>query len=121
RDKIFAALEGCESAFAFYERDLREQIATFNFALDATAKLSREEFAERLPAYAPCGEIPTDELFKAQSFVIPFDKHWTYREEARAYDYEVLHNRTTFAADCSQILPTKDFSIPVAAVQVSWF
>lgn len=121
RDKILAALEGCESAFAFYEQDLREQIAMYNFALDATAKMSREEFAEKLPPYAACGAIPTNDFFKAQSFVIPFEQQWTNREEAREYAYRVLHNRTTFAADGSQILPTKDFSIPVAAVQVGWF
>ncbi len=121
RDKILAALEGCESAFALYESDLREQISTFNFALDATAKMSRQAFAERLPVAASCGAIPTDELFNAQSFVIPFDKHWSNREAAREYAYQVLENRTTFAADGSQILPTKDFSIPVAAVQIGWF
>src|SRR5262245_5248380 len=121
RDKILAALEGCESAFALYENDLREQIATYNVALDATAKMNREEFAAKLPASAPCGAIPTEDFFNAQSFVIPFNQQWTNREEAREYAYQVLQNRTTFAADGSQILPTKDFSIPVAAVQIGWF
>src|SRR5262249_56345768 len=116
RDKILAALESCESEFAFYEHDLREQITAYNFALQSAAIMSREEITRRLAISSSCGAIPTEEFSRAHSFVIPFEHQWENREEARAYAFQALHKHTTFAADGSQIMPSKDFSIPVAAV-----
>ena len=58
---------------------------------------------------------------KTGDIVIPFDHEWQNREEARRWSFETLLGRTTFSADGSQILPSKDFSVPVAAVQVGWF
>src|SRR5262249_44104466 len=102
REKILAALDGCESAFALYENDLREQIVLYTFALQATATLSQEMVMTRLLFDSSCGAIPTKEFFQAQSFVISFEHQWANREEAREYAYHALHNRTTFAADGSQ-------------------
>ena len=67
------------------------------------------------------GALPTQEFDLARSLVIPFEQQWSNHEQAREWAFETLLGRTTFAADGSQILPTKDFSVPVAAVQVAWF
>jgi hypothetical protein len=53
--------------------------------------------------------------------IIPFRERWRSHEEARRWAISVLHNRTTFAADGSQLLPGREVSIPIAAVQVAWF
>lgn len=121
RDKMLSALESCESEFAFYENDLKEQIAAYNLALEKACALSREELGARLELANAPGAIPVEEFFQAQSFIIPFAEQWTNREQARDWAYQALLGRTTFAADGSQIMPTKDFSIPIAAVQVGWF
>jgi hypothetical protein len=122
REKIFSALEKCAGEFALYEREVREQVAAYNLALDATARMSEDEIAVRLlTSTGPTGALPTPESFDTQSFVIPFSHEFPNRDAARQWAYEVLLNRTTFAADGSQIMPTKDFSIPIAAVQIGWF
>jgi hypothetical protein len=121
RDKILSALENCESEFAFYENDLKEQIAAYNEALEKVCTLKREEVSARLELSNAPGAIPVEEFFQNQSFFIPFTELWTNREQARDWAYRALLGRTTFAADGSQIMPTKDFSIPIAAVQVGWF
>lgn len=121
RDKILSALENCESEFAFYESDLKEQIAAYNQALEQFCGMSREEVNAQLDLSNAPGAVPADEFFNWQSFIIPFTEIWTNREQAREWAYQALLGRTTFAADGSQIMPTKDFSIPIAAVQVGWF
>jgi hypothetical protein len=121
RDKILSALEGCESEFAFYESDLKEQIASYNQTLENVCAMDRAELSARLELSNAPGAIPTEEFYDSQSFFIPFEPFWTNREQARAWAYQILLGRTTFAADGSQIMPTKDFSIPIAAVQVGWF
>jgi hypothetical protein len=121
RDKILSALESCESEFAFYESDLKEQIASYNQALEQVCAMNPEELSAKLELSNAPGAIPTKEFFDKQSFIIPFSEVWTNREQAREWAYQALLGRTTFAADGSQIMPTKDFSIPIAAVQVGWF
>ncbi len=122
REKILTALENCAGEFALYDREVREQVASYNQALIEIASMSIEELTAKLAeSKTATGAIPTEEFYQAHSFVIPFDQEFTNREEAREWAYQVLLNRTTFAADGSQVMPTKDFSIPVAAVQVGWF
>ncbi|MFN2595924.1 MAG: DNA double-strand break repair nuclease NurA, partial [Pyrinomonadaceae bacterium] len=71
-------------------------------------------------ARAP-GALPTEEIGQAGSFVVPFGRAWRTHEEARAWAVDALSDRVTFAADGSQIMPGREVSLPVAAVQVAWF
>jgi hypothetical protein len=121
REKILAALESRRGEFARYESDLRHQYAVYGRALDEFLSIERDQLIKRLQCASSPGAVPADEFFQANSFVIAFEKDWSNREESRAWAYETLLGRTTFAADGSQIIPTKDFSVPVAAVQVGWF
>lgn len=56
-----------------------------------------------------------------QGGIIPWGHRWQNREESLNWVREVLTGVATFAVDGSQIYPSKDFSIPVALVQVGWF
>jgi hypothetical protein len=67
------------------------------------------------------GALPTGELDRAGAFVVPFGERWRSHEEARRWALEVLRGRVTCAADGSQILPGREISLPVAAVQAAWF
>ncbi|HJR07619.1 MAG TPA: DNA double-strand break repair nuclease NurA [Pyrinomonadaceae bacterium] len=67
------------------------------------------------------GALPADELERAGAFVVPFAERWRSHEEARRWSVEVLKGRVTCAADGSQILPGREISLPVAAVQAAWF
>jgi len=67
------------------------------------------------------GALPTAEIEREGRFVVPFGRRWRSHEEARGWAVDALTNRATFAADGSQLLPGREVSMPVAAVQVAWF
>jgi hypothetical protein len=69
----------------------------------------------------PKGALPTPEWDEATKLCLPFGRQWANHEEARAWALEVLTGRPVAAVDGSQIPPTKDFNIPVGAIQVGWF
>lgn len=121
REKILSALEGRRADFTHFESESRAQFDYYARELDRLVSLSRSELKERLEKSNAPGALPTEEFNLASSLIIPFEEEWSNHEEARAWAYTTLMGRTTFAADGSQILPSKDFSIPVAAVQVGWF
>ncbi|HKS43277.1 MAG TPA: hypothetical protein VJX74_21865, partial [Blastocatellia bacterium] len=117
RNKILAALESRRADFAHFQSDLRDQLGAYGEALDQINSISRDELIARLNEWEAPGALPAE----GGDIVIPFDHEWQNREEARRWGFETLLGRTTFSADGSQILPSKDFSVPVAAVQVGWF
>jgi hypothetical protein len=121
REKILSALDSRRNEFTDFQSDLRSQYAAYGEALKGASEISGDDLTERLRDFPAPGALPTQEYAEARLFVIPFEREWRNHEEARAWAFETLLGRTTFAADGSQILPTKDFSVPVAAVQVGWF
>ncbi|HLL70808.1 MAG TPA: DNA double-strand break repair nuclease NurA [Pyrinomonadaceae bacterium] len=82
---------------------------------------SAAERAIQAGAARAAGALPSDELERAGAFVVPFTPRWRSHEEARRWAVEVLRGRVTCAADGSQILPGREISLPVAAVQAAWF
>lgn len=115
-----AALESRRADFADYDTDFRAQMQIYATALDQLARLGGDELRARLDERQAPGALPTRELDHAGSLIVPFAHKWRTHEDARHWSLETLSGRTTFAADGSQILPSKDFSVPVAAVQVAW-
>jgi len=67
------------------------------------------------------GALPSNELERAGGFVVSFEERWRSHEEARRWALQVLTGRVTCAADGSQIMPGREISLPVAAVQAAWF
>jgi hypothetical protein len=67
------------------------------------------------------GAIPSDELDKLKTFSVLFSESWANHEEARSWANEILQNRTTFAADGSQLFSEREVSLPVGAIQIGWF
>ncbi len=101
---------------AGYARRLAGAGARTNAEIRRDAKAGIEAGAARAP-----GALPTGELDRVKSFVVPFGRRWRTHEESRAWAVDALLERATFAADGSQILPGREVSMPVAAVQVAWF
>ena len=102
----------------------REQADDLNFYLNALAvveKLSSGEIREKLAGAEFVGALPADELNERKSFTFPFAPKWGNHEEARAWAARILENRTTFAADGSQLYAEKETSLPIAAIQIGWF
>jgi NurA domain len=119
-DKIIAALESRRADFAHFDAEFREQMKLYAAALDALT-VEGSGLRRRLDEVDAPGALPTAELEQAGSLFTRFAHDWRSHEDARRWSLETLSGRTTFAADGSQILPSKDYSVPVAAVQVAWF
>jgi hypothetical protein len=115
------ALESKREEFLLFDRSWREDMRDYVRRLRALGARGSAEVAAALSGSKEPGAIPSDELDRAGEVVIPFGKSWRTHEEARRWAIDVLEGRVTFAADGSQLVPGRDVSLPVAAVQVAWF
>lgn len=107
-----------------FQRYALEQSSDLEFYFENLKKLEKKNFAElerKLFAHENAGAIPADELGANKSFTFSFGEKWKNHEQARKWANEILQNRTTFAADGSQIYAEKDTSLPVGAIQIGWF
>ncbi|HYG81366.1 MAG TPA: DNA double-strand break repair nuclease NurA [Pyrinomonadaceae bacterium] len=115
------ALAAKREEFLRFDRAWREDVRDYVLRLRALGRESAAATAERLSASKEPGAIPSDELDRARSVIVPFGRRWRSHEEARRWAVDALEDRVTFAADGSQLVPGRDLSLPVAAVQVAWF
>ncbi len=67
------------------------------------------------------GALTSNEFHDLKSATKSFEPRWKNHEEARKWAFEILENRTTFAADGSQIFFERETSIRVGAVQIGMF
>jgi hypothetical protein len=106
-----------------FRRFAESQAGDLAIYLEKLNHLSRTPFAEirRKLLSKDAGAIPADELETLKSFSVSFSESWTNHEEARAWANEILKNRTTFAADGSQLFSEREVSLPVGAIQIGWF
>ncbi len=89
-----------------FQNYVREQASDLQFYLEALReieKLNCAEICQKLAHAENVGAIPADELERQKSFAFSFEQNWENHEQARVWAFEVLRNRTTFAADGSQL------------------
>ncbi|MFZ4665190.1 MAG: DNA double-strand break repair nuclease NurA [Prochlorotrichaceae cyanobacterium] len=65
--------------------------------------------------------VVAESLANSRAGIFPWMLQWSSREESLNWVRDCLTGVATFAVDGSQIYPSKDFSIPVALVQIGWF
>jgi hypothetical protein len=123
RSRVVTALEAKKDRFSDYQVELRDTANRYQEALESLPSLSQAEieakFSEADIGWP--GALPTAEQDRLQDAVVSQKQNWANHEEARAWAKETLLNTPTFSVDGSQISPSRDFSIPVGAVQVGWF
>lgn len=115
------ALESKREEFLQFDRSWREDVRDYVERLRALGGQSAQDVALAISASKEPGAIPSAELDGAGSIVVPFMESWRTHEEARRWAIDKLEARVTFAADGSQLVPGRDVSLPVAAVQVALF
>ena len=115
------ALAAKREEFLRFDRAWREDVRGYVERLAALGRSSAAETIGRLAGTKEPGAIPSEELDGGASVVVPFNRRWRSHEEARRWAVDALEDRVTFAADGSQLVPGRDLSLPVAAVQVAWF
>jgi len=123
RSKVIAALEAKKDLFAGYQVQLRDTLKLYQEALGRLPARSRAEIEARFDeANIPWpGALPTAEQDRLHDAVVSAEGSWANHEAARAWARQVLLDTPTFAVDGSQIPPSRDFSVPVGAVQIGWF
>lgn len=107
-----------------FKRFAETQARDLEDYLEKLAHLSAnfpDDLLEKLSDAENIGAIPSAELNHARNFALRFEESWRNHEEARKWAFEILHRRTTFAADGSQLFVEREVSLPVAAVQIGWF
>lgn len=107
--------------FVRFDRAWRERTREYAARLLALSRAVFVDVERSLLFVKAAGAIPSGELQGAGSMILPFHLTWRTHEEARRWALDALTDRTTFAADGSQLLPGREISMPVAVVQVAWF
>ncbi len=119
----------------FIHKELDEKLAEFHghrerhaksatellAALSRLAETTYEGIKRQFEDADNIGAFPASEIERSHAFVFPFDISWPNHERARGWAAEILNDRTTFAADGSQIYAGKETSVPVAMIQIGGF
>ncbi|MFN0120506.1 MAG: DNA double-strand break repair nuclease NurA, partial [Blastocatellia bacterium] len=121
RQQLLDCLTRKRDQFTSWDREFLGEIDQYRRALRELAALSRLEIDQRLGDHAAPGALLTEEFDASPHLRQQFPHIFRNHEEARAWAHQILLGRATFAADGSQIPPSADVSIPVAAVQVASF
>lgn len=118
---LIKELEAQRESFLVFDREWRDDVRDYARRMRALEGSSSEEIRRVAEAAKELSALPSEELEREGKMVVPFGVGWRSHEEARAWAVDVLHERVTFAADGSQLVPGREISMPVAAVQVAWF
>jgi NurA domain len=121
RELLAEQLDEKTSDFKTFNRNQRDSLEVYLSKIQRLEQTSSERVRQILLSQEATGAMPSNELERHKSLAIPFDERWKNHEESRGWAFEILKNRTTFAVDGSQIPPSRDVSLMVAAVQVGWF
>lgn len=123
RNRVVTALESKRELFAGFNAEFVQEQARLAEIFDAFRRKSYAELAAAVEetGVAWPGALPTEEIDAADRMRLAFGESWQNHQEARGWAAQILTERPSIAVDGSQITPTKDYSMPVGAVQVGWF
>lgn len=121
RNLLAQALDDKRADFESFDRAWRGDVRDYAGRLRSLGEKTSVEVRLATEATLAPGALPSAELEQSSSMVVPFAERWRNHEEARAWAISALQDRVTFAADGSQLLPGREISLPVAAVQIAWF
>ncbi len=123
RRRAFQALEAKRDLFAQFtilQEQERRQLAQFFEKFRQLSRADIDDMLNRMAVLWP-GALPTEEFDRSGDLCLAFGIEWKNHQDARTWALATLYNRPVVAVDGSQITPTKDYSIPVGAVQIGWF
>ena len=118
--QIFEALEASWDRFVMDEAETGRLLDLFTHALAAFVDMPLATVEALLEGTKSTGALPTRE-HGAPGGRIRFRHRFENHTEARKWALDVLRGVPTLAVDGSQILPTKDYSIPIGLAQAGWF
>jgi len=119
--KVAAALAAKRHLFAGHSQVQDTALDGYRQRWAAICALPRAEVDRRLAGCPWPGGRPSAEHDLLRAPVVAFEQRWKSHEQARAWARKALLGTPTIAVDGSQIAPSRDFSLPVGAVQIGWF
>ena len=121
--KVQSALEEKRASFQAYQTGLQAQEGILARWLTELRQQTAASINQRLDelGLAWPGARPAPEFDHQTDLTRSFAQTWSSHTEARNWALNILQDRPVAAVDGSQISPSKDFSIPVGAVQIGWF
>lgn len=121
-DDILRQLRQNQEGFRNFSSAFLSRLQRYREALGDAAQANLEELIQTLArTQNPPGAVPLEAIHQTPHWVMSFPHRWRNREQSLAWVRDRLTGIATFAADGSQIFPSKEVSIPVALVQVGWF
>lgn len=107
----------------FYDADQAsgQILQTYRQALGIYSRKTAQQLDMALLDLISPGARPLEALGHHLNWVMAAQLQWQNREQSLDWVQERLGGIATFAVDGSQILPSKELSLPVALVQVGWF
>lgn len=121
--QILDLLREKRSDFATFDQTTLQALQKYQKALATASHETEAVLSEQLAEFVANdrGAEPLEPLGNYPNWLMPFGLMWQSREESYEWVRDRLTGVATFAVDGSQIYPSKDFSIPVALVQIGWF
>ena len=121
KELLTEELHNQRNDFVDFVKSQESDLTKYLKALRKISQLSNKEIQTKLAEIDGFGAVPSKELDFQKDFSLTFGTNWKNHEEARSWANSILQNRTTFAADGSQLYAEKETSLPVGAIQIGWF
>ncbi len=120
-ETVKALLRSKQHDFQTFDELTAEVWRAYHQALQSLSQESSADLLEQIGDRERVGALPLELFSACPNWVIRSDLKWASREQSLDWVRQKLLGISTFAVDGSQIYPSKDFSIPVALVQVGCF
>ncbi|BAS55661.1 hypothetical protein NIES2135_50550 [Leptolyngbya boryana NIES-2135] len=119
--QILNLLDRKREDFALFDRAALQALQQYGTALIQLSQKSDQAISAALDGIRECGARPLEPLGMFPEWVMHAGLSWQNREESLEWVRDRITGVSTFSVDGSQIYPSKDFSIPVALVQIGWY
>lgn len=119
--EILKLLDQKREDFTRFDRTSLQELQQYGAALIQMSQQSDQALLEALKDLRDCGARPLEPIGQFAEWIIHSGLFWQNREESLNWVRDRITGISTFSVDGSQIYPSKDFSIPVALVQIGWF
>ena len=118
--QIQAVLSRKRADFASFDESTSGYLAQYRAAWDEwVAMKNRTQWLK--DQEGSLGATPLEPIDVEDCGILRSNLSWDNRAQSLAWAKAQIAGVTTFAVDGSQVFPQKDFSIPIALVQVGWF
>lgn len=121
RELLIKELSDKREDFRLFADAQSDELESYAALLKQLAATPSERVLERIGRNDEIGALPSHELNVLPGVSAKFAAQWQNHEQARLWALETLKNRTTFAADGSQIQFEREINLPIAAIQVGAF